>query len=183
MGLDCRAGRSASRAGHRRPAAPWTVVRVLDEHGSERPAGERRIYVGSELLFEGYTGGGDKARMGGLMATGDMGHFDAAGRLYVDGRDDDMIVSGGENVFPAEVEDVLAGVDGVAEVAVTGIPDDEFGQRLRAHVVPVAGAQLDEAALKALIRERLARHKVPREIVFVEVLPRNATGKILKREL
>ena len=121
--------------------------------------------------------------MGGLMATGDMGHFDAEGRLFVDGRDDDMIVSGGENVFPAEVEDVLAGADGVAEVAVTGIPDDAFGQRLRAHVVPAAGAQLDEAALKALVRERLARHKVPREIVFVDVLPRNATGKILKREL
>ena len=117
------------------------------------------------------------------MATGDMGHFDAAGRLFVDGRDDDMIVSGGENVFPAEVEDLLAGADGVAEVAVIGVPDDEFGQRLRAYVVPGPGASSTRTTLKALVRERLARYKVPREIVFVDALPRNATGKILKREL
>ncbi|HET9103752.1 MAG TPA: AMP-binding protein [Solirubrobacteraceae bacterium] len=161
-----------------------TVVRVLDASGDELGPGERgRIFVGSELLFDGYTGGGDKARLGNLMATGDMGHFDAAGRLFVDGRDDDMIVSGGENVFPAEIEDVLAGADGVAEVAVTGVPDARFGQRLRAHVVPAPGAQLDEDALKALVRGRLARYKVPREIVFVDVLPRTATGKVLKREL
>jgi fatty-acyl-CoA synthase len=117
------------------------------------------------------------------MATGDMGHIDAEGRLFVDGRDDDMIVSGGENVFPSEIEDLLAGVAGVAEVAVTGVADPEFGQRLRAYVVPVSGAELDEHELKTFVRDRLARYKVPREIVFVAALPRNATGKILKREL
>jgi fatty-acyl-CoA synthase len=161
-----------------------TAVKILDEDQRELPAGETgRIFVGSEMLFEGYTGGGDKARVGSLMATGDVGHFDAEGRLFVDGRDDDMIVSGGENVFPSEVEDLLAGVPGIKEVAVIGVPDAEFGQRLRAFVVPAPGATLTEDGLKAYVHDSLARYKVPREIVFVDQLPRNATGKVLKREL
>ena len=164
---------------------PWgTVVRILGSESQELPPGETgRIFVGNELLFEGYTGGGDKARIGSLMATGDVGHFDSEGRLFIDGRDDDMIVSGGENVFPAEVEDLLAGVPGVGEVAVLGVPDDEFGQRLKAYVVLIPGSQLTEDELKSHVRSHLARYKVPREIVFVDELPRNATGKILKREL
>jgi fatty-acyl-CoA synthase len=161
-----------------------TVVRILDDAGDELPAGASgRIFVGSELLFEGYTGGGDKDRRHGLMATGDVGHFDADGRLFVDGRDDDMIVSGGENVFPGEVEDLLAGLAAVREVAVVGVPDDEFGQRLRAVVSLHPGAELSEAQLQEHVRTHLARYKVPREVVFVQQLPRNATGKILKREL
>jgi acyl-CoA synthetase (AMP-forming)/AMP-acid ligase II len=161
-----------------------TVVKILDAEGRELSTGSSgRIFVGSELLFDGYTGGGDKARVGALMSTGDMGHFDADGRLFVDGRDDDMIVSGGENVFPSEVEDLLAGLPGVGEVAVIGVPDDEFGQRLRAYVVPEPGASLDVDELKAQVRRNLARYKVPRDIVFVDELPRNATGKVLKRNL
>jgi fatty-acyl-CoA synthase len=161
-----------------------TVVKILDEHGSELPLGASgRIFVGSEMLFEGYTGGGDKDRFGGLMATGDVGHFDVAGRLFVDGRDDDMIVSGGENVFPGEVEDLLAGMAGIREVAVVGVADEEFGQRLRAVVSLEAGAELSEDQLQDHVRTHLARYKVPREVVFVDRLPRNATGKILKREL
>jgi fatty-acyl-CoA synthase len=161
-----------------------TVVKILDEHGDELPRGASgRIVVGSEMLFEGYTGGGDKDRRGGLMATGDVGHFDADGRLFVDGRDDDMIVSGGENVFPGEVEDLLAGMAGVREVAVVGVPDEEFGQRLRAVVSLQPGAALSEAQLQDHVRTHLARYKVPREVVFVDQLPRNTTGKILKREL
>jgi fatty-acyl-CoA synthase len=162
-----------------------TVVKILDEHGEEElPAGATgRIFVGSEMLFEGYTGGGDKDRRGGLMATGDVGHFDADGRLFVDGRDDDMIVSGGENVFPGEVEDLLAGVAGVREVAVVGVADEEFGQRLRAVVSLEPGAELSETQQQNHVRTHLARYKVPREVVFVDRLPRNATGKILKREL
>jgi acyl-CoA synthetase (AMP-forming)/AMP-acid ligase II len=161
-----------------------TVVKILDEHGSELPLGASgRIFVGSEMLFEGYTGGGDKDRFGGLMATGDVGHFDVAGRLFVDGRDDDMIVSGGENVFPGEVEDLLAGMAGIREVAVVGVADEEFGQRLRAVVSLEAGAELSEDQLQDHVRTHLARYKVPREVVFVDQLPRNATGKILKREL
>ncbi|MEA2210599.1 MAG: fatty-acyl-CoA synthase [Solirubrobacteraceae bacterium] len=161
-----------------------TVVRILGTDSQEVPQGQTgRIFVGSELLFEGYTGGGDKARVGSLMATGDVGHFDAEGRLFVDGRDDDMIVSGGENVFPAEVEDLLAGVPGISEVAVLGVDDEEFGQRLRAYVVLAPGAELTEDELKEQVRGHLARYKVPRDVIFVDALPRNATGKILKRDL
>ena len=161
-----------------------TIVRILGDDDRELPAGETgRIFVGSEMLFEGYTGGGDKDRRGGLMSTGDVGHFDAEGRLFVDGRDDDMIVSGGENVFPAEVEDLLAGFPGVREVAVIGVPDDEFGQRLRAVVSLQPGAEVTEAQLQDHVRAHLARYKVPREVRFVDELPRNTTGKILKRAL
>ncbi len=117
------------------------------------------------------------------MSTGDVGHFDRDGLLFVDGRDDDMIVSGGENVFPAEVEDLLATISGVREVAVIGVPDDEFGQRLRAFVAAEQGAALTEDQLKDAVRSNLAAYKVPREVRFVEGLPRNATGKVLKREL
>ncbi len=117
------------------------------------------------------------------MSTGDVGHFDADGRLFVDGRDDDMIISGGENVFPGEVQDVLAAMPGVREAAVVGVADDEFGQRLRAFVVPAEGTTLTEPEVKDHIRAALAAYKVPREVLFVELLPRNATGKVLKREL
>jgi acyl-CoA synthetase (AMP-forming)/AMP-acid ligase II len=161
-----------------------TSVKILDDHDAELPPGRSgRIFVGSELLFEGYTGGGDKQRLGSLMATGDVGHFDAAGRMFVDGRDDDMIVSGGENVFPSEVEDLLAGHPGVSEVAVVGVPDEQFGQRMRAYVVPEPGTALTDEQLKGYVHENLARYKVPREVEFVDALPRNATGKILKRQL
>jgi fatty-acyl-CoA synthase len=161
-----------------------TVVRLLDEQGREvRRGATGRIFVGSELLFEGYTGGGNKEVIDGLMSTGDTGHVDAEGRLYVDGRDDEMIVSGGENVFPREVEDLLALHPGVRDVAVVGVVDDEFGQRLRAVVVAHDDAGLDAESVQRYVRENLARFKVPRDVVFVDELPRNATGKILKREL
>jgi len=161
-----------------------TVVKIVDLEGKELPAGSPgRIFVGSELLFDGYTGGGDKVRLGTLMSTGDVGHFDGNGRLFVDGRDDDMIVSGGENLFPSEVEDLLASVPGVREVAVVGVPDDEFGQRLRAFVALEDGASLSDEELKDYVKSNLARYKVPREVVFVQQLPRNATGKVLKRDL
>jgi fatty-acyl-CoA synthase len=115
------------------------------------------------------------------MSTGDVGHFDEGGRLFVDGRDDEMIVSGAENVFPKEVEDVLSEHDAVVEAACIGVPDEEFGQRLRAFVV-VSG-EVDEDALRAHVRDNLARYKVPRDFVFVDELPRNPTGKILKAQL
>jgi acyl-CoA synthetase (AMP-forming)/AMP-acid ligase II len=118
------------------------------------------------------------------MSSGDVGHFDAGGRLFVDGRDDEMIVSGGENVFPREVEDLLADHEGVEEVAVIGVDDEEFGQRLKAFVVARKnGAKPTDADLKDHVKRNLARYKVPREIVFLDELPRNATGKVLKREL
>jgi fatty-acyl-CoA synthase len=164
---------------------PWaTVVKILDHEGRELPAGESgRIFVGNAMLFEGYTGGGAaKEVVDGLMSSGDVGRFDADGRLYVEGRDDEMIVSGGENVFPQEVEDCLSRHEAVVEVAAIGVEDDEFGKRLRAFVV-VGSARPSEDDLKDWVRQNLARYKVPREIVFLDELPRNATGKILKREL
>ncbi len=161
-----------------------TVVKLLDADGHEAPAGEGgRIFVANEMMFDGYTGGGNKEIVGGLMSTGDVGHFDGGGRLFVDGRDDEMIVSGGENVFPREVEDLLADHEEIEEVAVVGVQDDEFGQRLKAFVVPRNGAELTADTIRAYVKENLARYKVPRDVVFVDELPRNATGKILKREL
>jgi acyl-CoA synthetase (AMP-forming)/AMP-acid ligase II len=161
-----------------------TVVRLLDSDGREAAPGEGgRIFVANEMVFEGYTGGGSKEIVRGLMSTGDVGRFDASGRLFVDGRDDEMIVSGGENVFPREVEDLLADHEQIEEAAVVGVSDEKFGQRLKAFVVLREGAQLDEEAVKEYVKANLARYKVPREVVFLEQLPRNATGKVLKREL
>ena len=161
-----------------------TVVRLFDEHDHEVGPGQTgRIFVASGLPFEGYTGGETKATIGELMSSGDVGHFDAAGRLFVDGRDDDMIISGGENLFPSEVEDLLAGHPAIREVAVVGVEDSAWGQRLRAVVVLHEQGTIGEDELKAFVKENLAAFKVPREVVFVEELPRNATGKVLKREL
>jgi fatty-acyl-CoA synthase len=161
-----------------------TVVKLLDADGREAAPGEGgRIFVCNEMMFEGYTGGGNKETVDGLMSTGDVGHFDDAGRLFVDGRDDEMIISGGENVFPREVEDLLADHEQIEDVAVVGVEDAEWGQRLKAFVVARAGSELTAEDVQEYVRQNLARFKVPRDVVFVEELPRNATGKILKREL
>ncbi len=161
-----------------------TVVRLYDAGGREVSPGETgRIFIGSELAFDGYTGGGGKEIVDGLMCSGDVGHFDEDGRLFVDGRDDEMIVSGGENVFPREVEDAISLLDGVEEVAAIAVDDADFGQRLRAFVVVRGAAAVTEQDVKAHVKARLARFKVPRDVVFVDELPRNATGKVLKREL
>ena len=161
-----------------------TVVKIVDNEGEGEvdPGDTGRVFVGNEMAFEGYTGGGNKDTYQGLLSSGDVGHFDEEGRLFIDGRDDEMIVSGGENVFPAEVEDLIANLDDVKEVAVIGVDDDEFGQRLKAFVVTEGGG-LDEDEVKAHVKKNLARYKVPREVEFLDSLPRNATGKVLKREL
>jgi fatty-acyl-CoA synthase len=161
-----------------------TIVRLYDDDGNPVSKGQTgRIFVGNEMQFEGYTGGGNKDAIYGLLSSGDVGHFDEAGRLFVDGRDDDMIVSGGENVFPAEVEDLLSGHDAIVEVAVFGVDDEEFGQRLKAVVVLRDGASVSEKDIKAHVKSNLAGYKVPREVEFVDELPRTSTGKVLKREL
>jgi len=161
-----------------------TVVRLYDEHGQEVPRGEvGRIFVGNEMSFEGYTGGGGKDAIDGLLSSGDVGHIDADGRLFIDGRDDEMIVSGGENVFPREVEDLLADHEAVVEVALIGVEDEEFGQRLKAFAVLAEGAEVSEDELKAHVKAHLAGYKAPREVEFMDELPRNATGKILKKDL
>jgi fatty-acyl-CoA synthase len=166
------------------PPPRGTVLKIYAEDGErELPQGETgRIFVGNEMLFEGYTGGGNKDVIDGLMSTGDVGYLDDDGRLHVSGRDDDMIVSGGENVFPREVEDLISKMDGVNEVAVIGVDDEEFGQRLKAFVSK-KGAKPSEDEIKAKVKSDLARYKVPKEVEFLDELPRNATGKVLKKEL
>ena len=169
---------TAGRAPH------GTIVKLYDDDGKPVKQGETgRIFVGNEMQFEGYTGGGSKDVIDGLLSSGDVGHFDPAGRLFVDGRDDDMIVSGGENVFPQEVEDLLSGHEKVAEAAVFGVDDEQFGQRLKAVVVTKDGASLSEDEIKKYVKSNLAGYKVPRDVEFIDELPRNATGKVLKREL
>jgi fatty-acyl-CoA synthase len=173
-------------------AAPGTVgrpprgvdVRILDEGGAEVPRGEvGRVFIGGPMVFEGYTGGSGREMVAGLMNTGDLGHFDGAERLFIDGREDDMIVSGGENVFAGEVEDALRRLEGVRDVAVVGVADEEFGQRLRAYVVKDAGADISADDLKSHLRSNLARFKVPRDFVFAREIPRNPTGKVKRGAL
>jgi len=166
------------------PIVKGAKVKILDEQGNELPQGQvGRIFVGNAMPFEGYTGGGGKQIIDGLLSSGDLGYFDDNGLLYVSGRDDEMIVSGGENVFPAEVEDLISGHPDVVEATALGVDDQEFGARLRAFVVKQKDSSIDEDAIKVYVREHLARYKVPREVIFLDELPRNPTGKILKREL
>jgi len=166
------------------PVVKGVKVKILDDSGNELPQGEvGRIFVGNTFPFEGYTGGGHKQIIDGLMSSGDVGYFDEHGLLYVSGRDDEMIVSGGENVFPAEVEDLISGHPDVVEATAVGVEDKEWGHRLRAFVVKTDGASIGEDDIKSYVKEHLARYKVPREVVFLDELPRNPTGKVLKREL
>ncbi|WP_063041394.1 acyl-CoA synthetase [Nocardia pseudovaccinii] len=141
------------------------------------------IFVDNGFAFTGYTDGRTKEIVDGMMSSGDVGHFDADGLLYIDGRDDDMIVSGGENVFPLEVENLIAGRDDIFEAAVVGVDDREFGKRLRAFVVPGPESKRDAQEIKDYVKANLARYKVPREVVFLDELPRNATGKLLRKPL
>ena len=166
------------------PVVKGVKVKILDDNGNEVPRGEvGRIFVGNAFPFEGYTGGGGKQIIDSLLSSGDVGYFDKRGLLYVSGRDDEMIVSGGENVFPAEVEDLISGHPDVVEATAIGVDDKEWGARLPAFVVKKPDATVDGDAIKVYVREHLARYKVPREVVFLEELPRNPTGKVLKREL
>jgi fatty-acyl-CoA synthase len=162
-----------------------TIVRLYDDDDQpiSKPGESGRIFVGNDMQMEGYTGGGGKDSIDGLMSSGDVGHFDGEGRLFIDGRDDDMIVSGGENVFPQEVEELLQHHDAVEEVAVFGVDDEKFGQRLKAVVVKKKGKKLTEKQVKDHVKSNLSGYKVPRDVEFISELPRNATGKVLKREL
>jgi fatty-acyl-CoA synthase len=165
-------------------AAPGVRIAIFDSAGQPVPAGTPgRIFVGNPSRFDGYTSGETKQSIGALMSSGDVGHFNADGFLFVDGRDDEMIVSGGENVFPGEIEELLAAHPAILEVAVVGVDDARFGQVLAAFVVRKAGAQLSVSDVKAYVATNLARFKSPKTVNFVERLPRNQAGKVLKREL
>ena len=167
-----------------RPVRGVRVV-IADDTGAPADAGEVGvIHVASDLVFEGYTGvEDDNARINDAHSIGDLGYLDADGYLYVTGRDDDMIVSGGENIFPSEVEGVLEGHPDLVESAVVGVDDAEFGQVLHAFVVVRDGAELAAEAVVEFVREHVARYKVPKRVTFLDELPRNATGKVLKKDL
>ncbi|MFE1595669.1 acyl-CoA synthetase [Nocardia sp. NPDC058705] len=158
---------------------------LLDENRKPitKPNVTGTIFVDNGFAFTGYTDGRNKEMVDGMMSSGDVGHFDADGLLFIDGRDDDMIVSGGENVFPLEVENLIAGRADVFEAAVVGVDDHDYGKRLRAIVVPGPESKRDAKEIKEYVRENLARYKVPREVIFVDELPRNATGKLLRKPL
>jgi fatty-acyl-CoA synthase len=159
-------------------------IKILDTAGKSLKPGETgHICVQSPMLFKGYVGGGHKHSFDGFMNSGDVGHLNEQGLLFIDGREDDMIISGGENVFPQEVEELLAKHPGVADVAVIGVADAEFGQRLKAFIVLQRDQVADEELLKNYIKQHLARYKMPREFVFLPELPRNITGKVLKKAL
>jgi fatty-acyl-CoA synthase len=179
-------------------AAPGTIgrvvpgndVRLLDPQGRDVPEGEvGELYVRSTMLVSGYHDDPESTRASmrdGFFSVGDLARRDHEGRYFLEGRARDMIISGGVNVYPAEVEAVLEQHRGIAEAAVVGVDDAEWGERVRAFVVRAPGADaasLDEDAVRAWCRERLAGPKRPRDVVFVDALPRNATGKVLKREL
>jgi acyl-CoA synthetase (AMP-forming)/AMP-acid ligase II len=166
-----------------RPVA-GTDLRILDDEGHELSTGEvGRIAVRSDSHFDGYTSGESKDFAAGFMVSGDVGRLDEDGRLFVVGRDDEMIVSGGENVYPLEVEETLSAHDDVREAAVVGVDDGQYGQRLAAFVVLEPDRQTTADDLKGHVKAQLAGYKVPRDLTFVEELPRNASGKIVKRQL
>jgi fatty-acyl-CoA synthase len=161
------------------------AVKLYDSDGKEitAPNTVGRIFAGSNISLSGYTDGRRKDVIDGLLSSGDVGHFDETGRLYVDGRDDDMVICGGENVYPLEVENLINGHPDVDEVAVVGVSDADFGQRLKAYVVRTGDAAIGADEIKDYVRANLARYKVPRDVEFLDVLPRNATGKLLRGPL
>ncbi|SFN77973.1 Acyl-CoA synthetase (AMP-forming)/AMP-acid ligase II [Pseudonocardia ammonioxydans] len=175
--------RDAPGTAGRAPAG--TTLVILDEQ--DRPAGpgvEGRVFVGNDLPFEGYTGGeAGLEERDGLLGTGDVGHLDEQGRLFLTGRADDMIVSGGENVHPGPVEDLISGLDGVREACVLGVDDHDFGQRLAAWVVTEPGADLTADTIRDRVKSDLATFAVPRDVHFLDELPRNQTGKVLRKQL
>ncbi|MEE3063200.1 MAG: acyl-CoA ligase FadD12 [Actinomycetota bacterium] len=166
-----------------RPAG-GTEIRILDREFNEMPTGEvGTIYVRNDTQFDGYTSGNTKDFHAGFMSSGDVGYLDEAGRLFVVGRDDEMIVSGGENIYPIEVEKTLAAHPDVTEAAVIGVDDEQYGQRLAAFVVLSPGSAATPETLKQHVRDNLANYKVPREISVLDELPRGSTGKIQRAEL
>jgi acyl-CoA synthetase (AMP-forming)/AMP-acid ligase II len=160
------------------------AVRILDENGVPvGPDVTGRVFVGGDLTFDAYTGGETKDVVGDMMDTGDMGYLDRMGRLFIVGRDDDMIVSGGENVYPRAVENALAELPEVADNAVIGVPDEDYGQRLAAFLVPHHGADIEEASVREYLKDKVSRFEQPRDIKIVEKIPRNPAGKVVRNEL
>jgi fatty-acyl-CoA synthase len=161
-----------------------TRLQLLDDDKKPVKFGEvGAIYVGNEMMFDGYTNGNDKTKVDGLMPTGDVGALSPEGLLQVLGRDDDMVIVGGENVYPMEVEDLLSAHPDVREAVVIGVADDALGQRLAAYVCLTEGSTLSADDVKEHVSRRLAKFSVPRDVVFLAELPRNTVGKIVPRML
>jgi acyl-CoA synthetase (AMP-forming)/AMP-acid ligase II len=160
------------------------AVRILDDEGrGVGPDVTGRLFVGGDLTFDAYTGGEKRDVVADLMDTGDTGYMDAAGRLFIVGRADDMIVSGGENVYPRAVENALAEMPEVADNAVIGVSDEDYGQRLAAFIVPQEGAAIEEASIREYLKGKVSRFEQPRDIKIVKTIPRNPAGKVLRNEL
>jgi long-chain acyl-CoA synthetase len=167
---------------------PWVELRIVEPGGRACAPGEvGEVWTRSVQNFKGYWGrDDDTARTldaDGWLRTGDAGYLDQDGYLFLTDRVKDMIISGGENIYPAEVENALSDHPAVADVAVIGVPDERWGETVKAIVVPHAGATAEAADIMAFARERLAHFKCPTSVDFVAALPRNPSGKILKREL
>jgi acyl-CoA synthetase (AMP-forming)/AMP-acid ligase II len=163
-------------------------IKIIDETGAEVSVGNTgeivtRSVANMSCYFENPAATAETVDADGWLRTGDAGSVDEDGFLYLHDRVKDMIISGGENIYPAEVENVIFGHPAVAEVAVIGVPDEKWGEVVKAVIVPVAGAPRDAASVIAWAGERLARYKLPKSIDWVESLPRNHTGKVLRREL
>ncbi len=160
------------------------AVRILDDDGKVvGPEVTGRLFVGGDLTFDAYTGGEKRDVVENMMDTGDTGYMDKAGRLFIVGRADDMIVSGGENVYPRSVENALAELPEVADNAVIGVPDEDYGQRLAAFIVPQDGATIEEEAIREVLKNKVSRFEQPRDIKIVKKIPRNPAGKVLRNEL
>ncbi|WP_185996691.1 class I adenylate-forming enzyme family protein [Nocardioides campestrisoli] len=166
---------------------PTASVRVVDDQGNDLPPGEvGELLIEADTCFSGYHGNPEKtaqALRDGWYHTGDLGYADAAGYLYLTGRSQELIISGGANVYPAEVERVLLQHDDVVDVAVFGEPDERWGEAVSAAVVRRAGSELGDEELKSFARARLAGYKKPGHVYFVDELPRNASMKVMKHVL
>ncbi|KAF0177521.1 MAG: AMP-dependent synthetase and ligase [Caulobacteraceae bacterium] len=168
---------------------PWpgVEVRVVDANDNEVPLGEvGEIVIKAPIVMKGYFNKPDataEAVRDGWMHTGDAAYMDADGYFFIYDRVKDMIVTGAENVYPAEVENAVFGHPSVADVAVIGVPDDKWGEAVKAVVVLKPGASPDAESIIAYARDKVAAFKVPKSIDFVEAIPRNASGKVLRREL
>jgi long-chain acyl-CoA synthetase len=164
------------------------IVKIFGADGEPCAANEpgeifmRQIGI-PDFDYHGKAEARTEAGREGLVSVGDVGYLDEDGYLFLCDRKRDMVISGGVNIYPAEIENVLIGLDGVRDCAVFGIPDDEFGERLCAYVEPEAGTKLQPAEIQDYLRARLASFKVPKEVRFLDALPREASGKIFKRKL
>lgn len=169
-------------------ALPGIEVRIMGNDGKELPRGEiGEIATRSAVNMMEYWKNADKTaetiNSDGWLFTGDAGLMDEDGYVFIQDRIKDMIITGGENVYPAEVENAVFSHDDVMEVAVIGIPNEKWGEEVKAIIVPNPGAVIDEAAMIAWLRERMSAYKVPKSISIINAMPRNASGKILRREL